>query len=158
MQTFCHLFQFRCCFFLQRDHRHFNPLAARALQHQERKPPVSGDQPPSRFAYGIVRHEIRLSYFTIPRSAFTANAINSRTSSESANFARISASACEVFFLERTSNLNACCSFFKRSAENPLRSSPMVFAPKHLVSRSVTISEKGITSWVMTVHAPIYAY
>ena len=61
---------------------------------------------------------------------------------------RSSSSACEVFFFDLVSTRNAFCSALIRSAENPLRSSPIVFGPKHRVSRSVTISENGGTSFV----------
>jgi len=48
----------------------------------------------------------------------------------------------------------ARCKVLTRSGEKPRRSSPMEFAPKDLVSRSVTMRENGGTSWVMTVEAP----
>ena len=37
-------------FFFQRDHRHLDALAARALQHQKRKTPVARDEAPTRCA------------------------------------------------------------------------------------------------------------
>src|SRR5580700_6469742 len=155
MQAFRKFLQLRRGLFLQRDHRHFDALAARALQHEERKPPVSRDEAPAIRIDVRVGHEFSsLSrYFTMPRSALSMNVINSSTSAESFSVFLISASACEVFILERSSKRYAVLSAFKRSAENPLRSRPTALMPKLFVSRSVTTLENGGTSCVITVEA-----
>ena len=96
-----------------------------------------------------------LRHFTIPRSDVSTKRINSATSSESANVARISLRACFVFSFERSSSLYARVRARWRSSEKPLRCRPILLMPKQTVSRSVTTSENGGTSCVMTVEAPM---
>src|SRR5438876_3620483 len=62
MQSFRSFLKLRRRLLFERDNRHVDSLAARAFEHQEREPPVSGDEAPA--CRGVrVRHE-RHSQFT----------------------------------------------------------------------------------------------
>jgi hypothetical protein len=52
------IFQVPGSFFFQRDHRHFDSLAARAFQHEKRESPVSGDKSPTFYICAGVRHGV----------------------------------------------------------------------------------------------------
>src|SRR5271165_161008 len=132
--------------FLDRRHNDFQSLRAGSVQHEERKPPVAGDQ--SEF----LRHWLHnpdfasnqapvASYLITPRCDVSMNRTSISTSSPSPPSSRNFSSACEVFSLEASSRRNAWCSSLIRSGEKPRRCKPTLFNMKACVSRSALVIE-----------------
>src|SRR5579864_4178101 len=86
-------FQLRGSLFAQRDHCHFNSLAAGRFENQEGKPAVSRNQTPFSGWSGVWRRHILFGngshYLVTPRSLDSMKCIISATSAESFNVSRI---------------------------------------------------------------------